>query len=428
MDRHEHLYTYPICMPDKRLGRLLEMRQDVQVADHVSWGDAMLDKSETSPRKTNAEIAWERVHSLEPIVLKHCREGDVLRRMPDEIAQAFLNLDLYRVLVPEELGGLGIDPMTFFDLCVELSSYDGSVGWNFGVNCGSISVLGPLPNERLRSIFSTPDCGVAGAVFPPGRAVKVEGGYKFSGRWAWASGVHQARWVNGIAIVYDGDQMVMEKGEPAVITAQFNRQDLQIEDSWYTGGMKGTGSTEYSLADHFVPEEHTFHHFDRPSRTDPIFHLPASYLGLPICAAAVGVATGTAKAFKKFLLESKSGAMDLGYAQYALAKAEAICESASLHVKEAFRPIWDNAMSARPPTIEQRGRARRAYVLATEQSVEAVELCYHSAGGAAVFDSNVYHRNLSDVHVISMHQLLQRKTMEKCGQAALGLIVADPFF
>ena len=139
---------------------------------------------------------------------------------------------------------------------------------------------------------------------------------------------------------------------------------------------------------------------------------------MPLCAVAIGVATGTSRAFKAFLLDSKSGSKEQGYAQYALAKAEAICKSAQLYVKEAFRPIWDNAAAGRPTTMEQRGRTRRAYVLATEQSVEAVDLCYHAAGGSAVFDSNVFHRNLSDVHVVSMHQLLQRKMMEKCGQQA----------
>jgi alkylation response protein AidB-like acyl-CoA dehydrogenase len=384
--------------------------------------------STASSQATNRQIAWERVRSLEAIVIAHRREGDLVRRLPDAVARAFLDLDMYRLLVPEDLGGLGIDPFTFFDLCIELSAYDGSVGWNFGIGAGSISVIGSFPLERLRAIFGSPDCGIAGSIFPPGQATRVEGGYKFTGRWAWASGIHNARWVNGLAIVYDGETMLIRDGEPVVIKAQFARDDVQIEDSWHVGGMKGTGSTEFSLTDHFVRDQDTFEPFTAASHPDPIFALPVSFLGMPLCAVAIGVATGTSRAFKAFLLNSKSGSKEQGYAQYALAKAEAICESAQLYVKEAFRPIWRNAAEGVPTTMEQRGRARRAYVLATEQSIEAVDLCYHAAGGSAVFDSDVFHRNLSDVHVISMHQLLQRKMMEKCGQASLGLPVTDPSF
>jgi alkylation response protein AidB-like acyl-CoA dehydrogenase len=244
----------------------------------------------------------------------------------------------------------------------------------------------------------------------------------------WASGVHNARWINGIAGVYDGDQLRMEDGEPVVVKAQIPRDDVTIHDAWHVGGMKGTGSTEYSLTDYFVAKKDCFKPFTEPSHPAPIFRLPMSYFGMPLTAVTIGIAKATAEAFKELLLNNKSGLKDQGHSQYVLAKAEALAESAQLHVKESFRPIWEDAVANRPTSMEQRAKARRSYVLATEHAVEAVTLCYHAAGGAAVFDSNPFHRNLSDVHVASMHQLLQHKMMEKCGQIALGLPMTDPSF
>jgi alkylation response protein AidB-like acyl-CoA dehydrogenase len=385
-------------------------------------------KFATPPLPNNAEIAWERVRSLKALVIRHRREGDALRRLPDPIAQAFIDLDMYRFQVPGDLGGLGLDPLTFFDLCVELSSYDGSVGWNFGIGGGSISVIGSLPLEKLKRIFGTPDCGIAGSIYPPGKAIPVEGGYRFTGRWAWASGVHNAKWVNGTAVVYDGEQMRVEDGEPVLIKAQFLSKDVNIHDAWHTGGMKGTGSTEYSLEGYFVPSRDCFEPFSAPSHPAPIFRLPVTYLGMPLAAVVIGIARGTTEAIKELLLQNTSGLKDQGYAQYALAKSEALHESAQLHVKEAFRPIWEDAIADRATTMEGRARARRAYILATESAIEAVTLCYNAAGGAAVFDRNPFHRNLSDVHTASMHQLLTRRMMEQCGQAALGMPVANPAF
>ena len=117
-------------------------------------------------QKTNLEIAWDRVRGLKPLVMKHRLEGDVLRRLPDVIAQAFIEADMYRFQVPEDLGGLGLDPLATFDHCVELSSYDGSVGWHFAIGGNSISAIGTLPLERLKQVFGTPDCGIAGSIFP----------------------------------------------------------------------------------------------------------------------------------------------------------------------------------------------------------------------------------------------------------------------
>jgi indole-3-acetate monooxygenase len=378
--------------------------------------------------KTNAELAWDRVRALKPLVLKCRVEGDAQHRLPDAIAKAFLEGDFFRFQVPEEFGGLELDPLIFFDLCVELASYDGSVGWNFGINAGSICSIATLPLKKLAWIFSSPDCGIAGSIYPPGKAEPVTGGYRFTGQWAWASGVHNARWVNGTALVCDGDQIRMENGEPVVIKAQFAREDITVLDAWHTGGMKGTGSTEFFVKDHFVPDEDTFEPFGEPSHPAAIFHLPISYLGMPLAAVTIGIARGTAEAFKDLLLASKSGLKDQTYAQYALAKAEALHESAQLHVRETFRPIWEDIKANRAPTLEQRARARRAYVLASEVSIEAVKLCYSAAGGAAIFDKNPFHRNLSDVHVASAHQLLQRKIMEQAGQVVLGMPLTNPVF
>ena len=377
-------------------------------------------------REKNLALAWERVRALKPLVLRHRLEGDVLRRLPDAIAEAFLEYDMYRFQVPEALGGLGLDPLESFDLVAELASYDGSTGWNFAICGGSASAIGTLPAEKLRQIFSTPDCGIAGSIFPPGRAVPVQGGYKFTGRWAWASGVHNAKWVNGLAMVYDGETpRLSEDGQPCFVKAQFPHAAVTIHDTWRTGGMKGTGSTEYSLDDYFVPESDLLP-FTAATYLAPIFRLPTTYFGMPLTAVIIGIALGTVAAFKNLMVESKSGLKDQGYAQYAFAKSEGLCEAGRLHVKEAFRPIWDDALADRRSELATLARARGAYVLATEFAVEAVRLCHGAAGGAAIFDHNPFHRNLSDIHAASSHQLLTQRMMEQVGRIRLGMPATTP--
>jgi len=117
------------------------------------------------------ESVWARTRALRPIVEAHRSEADILRSLPDAIAQGFINANAYRVLVPEDFGGDEIDPITYYDLIEEVSSYDGSVGWNYCIGSTSGIMLGDLPSERLRAIFASADSCVAGAGRPTGRAL-----------------------------------------------------------------------------------------------------------------------------------------------------------------------------------------------------------------------------------------------------------------
>src|SRR5260370_24978935 len=126
--------------------------------------------------------AWARARELRPIIEAHRGEGDILRRLPDPIAKAFLEANVYRLLVPEEFGGEGVDPITYYDLAEEVSCYDGSVGWNYAIGATGGVVLGGLSIKPLRAILASADYGVAGGGAPTGRAGAVDGGYRLAGR------------------------------------------------------------------------------------------------------------------------------------------------------------------------------------------------------------------------------------------------------
>jgi alkylation response protein AidB-like acyl-CoA dehydrogenase len=127
------------------------------------------------------ERVWARVREMRPLIEAHRGEADLLRRLPDAIAQAFVKADVYRLLVPEEFGGDGIDPITYYDLAEEVSFYDGSVGWNYAIGATGGVVVGGLAAKQMRAIVASPDCGVAGGGAPVGRAVAVEGGFRLTG-------------------------------------------------------------------------------------------------------------------------------------------------------------------------------------------------------------------------------------------------------
>jgi alkylation response protein AidB-like acyl-CoA dehydrogenase len=372
--------------------------------------------------------AWNDVQTLRPIVEPSRAEAERIRRLPDAVAQAFLERDVYRLMLPVEMGGAELDPLQQFDLTLEVSRTDASTGWNYSLATQAALLAGVLPPEDAREVFSTPYCGGAGSGPPQGRAVAAEGGYRVTGRWAWASGIHEARLVSGGCIVFDGDQpRPGANGGPTVIQVIVPIEQVEVLDTWLTGGMRGTGSTEFKLTDVFVPQSHAFGFFDRtPSLPHPLFRLPTSYFGFALTAVPLGVAFATVAALKDLALGKSypppRGRMaDQASVQHTVAKTEAMVEAATLAVRDAFARIWTDVCGAGDTSLEARARLRRAMVHAVDTAIEAVATCYREAGGSAVFEAAPFERALRDVNAAGAHAVFQRGMMEDAGRVALGL-------
>ena len=381
------------------------------------------------------ERVWARVRELRPLIEAYRGEADLLRRLPDPIAQAFVKANVYRLLVPEELGGDGIDPITYYDLAEEVSFYDGSVGWNYAIGATGGVVVGGLPAQQMRAILASPDCGVAGGGAPVGRAVAVEGGYRLSGRWGWASGIHHAKWAVAYCPVYDGERpRTSAAGAPVVLGFIAPREACTILDTWHVGGMRGTGSTEFELDDVFVPREMMLRVLSGESRhPQPIFRMPGTFFGFNHCCVLTGIARRALAGLKSLAMTKTSSMAGISLrddvrAQYAVAQAEALVESGGLNVRESFRVLWDKVLAGEPVALDTRARVRRACAHAAQSAVEAVDLCYATACGSALFESAPFERALRDVHAAATHITLRHTMMEEAGRVAFGLPPRSPLF
>jgi alkylation response protein AidB-like acyl-CoA dehydrogenase len=360
---------------------------------------------------------------LSALAAQHRQEGDVLRRLPPALAEAFLRHDVYRLMLPADLGGAAIDPLDYLRLVEDVARFDGSIGWNLAIAIGSGLYLGYIPPDRAREICARPDCGIAGAYAPMGRGEPVDGGYIVSGRWGWASGVADARWmVFGFMVAGD---------EPQTRAGLAPRDRFHVLDNWHTSGMRGTGSADYEVADLFVPAELTFRMFvDTPRHPAPLFRLPGVFFAAAVAMVALGIAQGAADglialADAKRAPPGRAGLRDQPFAHYAVAKALALTESASLYLREAMGEIWRLVRTDEEITLAHRARARRAAVHAAEAGAEAVDLCCRAAGGNALREGEPFERALRDVRATLGHVVLQRGAMEDVGRAEFGL---TPFF
>jgi len=168
-------------------------------------------------------------------------------------------------LVSAELGGLDMYPGDVFPVLERISRIDGSIGWIATIVASSGPLLAYLEPSVAKSLLADglPIFAASGA--PSGRAVPVEGGYRFSGSYSYSSGGLHADWVFCGGMVYDGDQPV--PGPPLSFLVPSSA--VTHKGNWDTLGLRGTGSVDFTVTDEFVPAERVITMFGDPVSGGP---------------------------------------------------------------------------------------------------------------------------------------------------------------
>ena len=144
------------------------------------------------PTIASAEHLFAQVRELGPLIRAQQASADRLGCIPASVIDAFFERDLFRILLPTELGGGGADLLTGMLLVEQVSAFDGSMGWILEIGIGGLVRLGFLPVAQARQLASEPRAFVTGTFPPLGRARVVPGGFSVSGRWPFASGIQHA--------------------------------------------------------------------------------------------------------------------------------------------------------------------------------------------------------------------------------------------
>jgi alkylation response protein AidB-like acyl-CoA dehydrogenase len=202
----------------------------------------------------------ERVRALAPVVEKWRDASEQERHVPRPLFEALRGAGVFRMSVAKAVGGAEVDESTTLQVIEELSRQDGAVGWNVMIASNAAVAATYLPAPTLQEVYrGGPDTVIAGALLPKGEAVPVAGGFRLTGRWAFASGCHQAEWMGGTSVVMtNGTPQLRPDGRPDIRTFFMRVGDCEILDTWHTGGLRGTGSHDWQVSDLFVPEAQTF--------------------------------------------------------------------------------------------------------------------------------------------------------------------------
>ena len=230
----------------------------------------------TQPGAADLVAAARRLGSL---IRDRRDESERDRRLPAIVLSAMHEARLFRMYVPVEYGGLETDPITSMQVVEAIAEADAATAWNLMIGATYGIWAAFLPEAGAREIYGTNDAVVAGALRASGIAHAVAGGYRVSGRWAFASGIDHCAWWNGGCVVYeDGAPRPTDTGVPQTVLVFFPATDGERIDTWDTGGLRGTGSHDYAVRDLFVSAVRAFGFDASPRVPGLLYRLPCQAL------------------------------------------------------------------------------------------------------------------------------------------------------
>ena len=182
----------------------------------------------------------------------------------------------FKLFVPKELGGLGLDLIEGLKIEEKLARQDGSLGWTVTLCAGAAWFVGFLDQELAKEVFADPKVCLAGSGFVGGKADLIGEEYLISGQWTYASGaLHASHFTANCEILENGKPLLDKKGNPVVKAFILKREEVQILDGWSYMGMIATGSHAFKAENIKVPFNRCFEIL--PSKVklkSPIYQYP----------------------------------------------------------------------------------------------------------------------------------------------------------
>jgi alkylation response protein AidB-like acyl-CoA dehydrogenase len=369
-------------------------------------------------------------------------EIDAAGRLPPWLVDALREAGLFRLTLPRSVGGAETDLLSFLRVAEELARADGSCGWCLVQGAFSASQVVPyLAPAVAREIFGDRRTILANGTGSGGTAVPVDGGYRLSGRWPFASGCTHATWLKAAAPVAEGDGRPgapagppTEDGQSEVRTFLFPAAPEHLVGAWEVSGLRGTGSLTIAVDGLFVPQERTAVLGRDPLREHgPLYRLPyASLAAAGFSAVAMGIARGALDAFVDLAAaKTPRGARQTlredAVVQAQVSQAEAALRSARAFLHQTAGESYTTVRAGRDLTAGQRALLRLAATYGIHQAAGVVDTVYLAAGATAIFTSQGFERRFRDVHAVTQQTQARPVHFQAVGRYFLGLDVDSSY-
>jgi len=355
-----------------------------------------------------AEMLIQRARDMIPYLAANAAKAETDRKIPDETVKKMQEAGFFRVLQPKRWGGYQMDPQVFFEIQLALAEGCMSTAWIYGVIAVHNWQIALFDIKAQEDIWKD-DTSVliASSYMPVGKVTPVEGGFRFSGRWAFSSGCDHCDWVFLGGVVPPTEQ----NPAPDYRTFLVPRGDFKVLDTWHTFGLKGTGSNDIVVEDVFVPEYRTHSSLDGfrgtnpgiDSKTVPLYQIPFGQLfPRAVSGSTIGATQGAINAYrdvasKRVGTNTGSKTAEDPHAQMAVARAQSLVDSLRLRLFRIFDELMENARKGVPTDMTKRIQFRYESAAVPEACLAEVLELQKMCGGRAIFTNSPLQRFVLDI-------------------------------
>ena len=355
-----------------------------------------------------------RARTLAPVLRERAAKAEDMRRVPDETVEDYLRLGLINATQPIRYGGSEVGWDTLCDVAQILAAACGSQAWIQRIMGDHAQMVSTFPFEAQEDVWSRNHQALIAASFDPvGRAQRVDGGFLYSGRHAFASGVDHANWIICGGYIIAGDK---RQGPHFFLIP---RADARIIDDWRTMGLAGTGSKSFEVEKIFIPEHRFLDGALANQGAGPGTKVNTSFVyRIP---RGSGVTTA---GFTSLVVGMAQGVMNEWLADTGPRRSRGVSISAMPTTREiagrssgeiaAAEALYRNSLSASLRQVERgeeispldRATAKRNVSLAAQFCVTAVNRLFNAAGGRALFLDGALQRQYRNVLAAAAHHAL----------------------
>ncbi|MGV3556329.1 MAG: acyl-CoA dehydrogenase family protein [Croceibacterium sp.] len=381
-----------------------------------------------------AEQILANARAMAPAIAARSAEIEALRRLPADLVAELRAAGFFRMGRSRAKGGPQMTLVEHLEVIEALAEADPSVGWcvKIGTDSGLIAeLLAPDASARL---LPDPDMITAGQ-FTAGRGTleRAPGGYRLTGRFPFGSGITHADVVMTGGVVHEnGAPVIGPMGVPETRLAFCRADELVIEDTWHTHGLRGSGSTHYRAKDVFIPE-------DQAMRIEPALFegkAPLYASGFNWVATMAAVPLGTARRAldeaKALIAEGRGGIppqplAKLPHVREVVGECETLYGAARAFLYSAASEFWTE-LEWDMPKVDTKGRLALANVNSFRMAAEVTRKLFDLAGAHAVFEGHPLERLARDALTLNQHMIIARPAFATYGAMMLGEEHPSPLY
>jgi alkylation response protein AidB-like acyl-CoA dehydrogenase len=381
-----------------------------------------------------AERILDNARQMAPAIAARSQEIEALRRLPDDLVADLRTAGFFRMGRSRAKGGPQMTLPQHLEVIEVLAQADPSVGWCVKIGTDSGLLAEFLPPAASARLLPNPDMITAGQ-FTTGHGTleRAEGGYRLTGRFPFGSGVTHADVVmSGALLIQDGAPVIGAAGMPEARLAFCRAEELTIEDSWHTHGLRGSGSNHYRAEGVFIPEEQAVR-IEQALFADrePLYSSGFNWV-TTMAAVPLGTARRAIDEAKALIQIRKAGIPprpmgETVQAREAIAQVEMAYSAARTFLYSAAEQFWAE-LERGTPALETKGRLALANVNAFRMAAEVTRRLFDLLGANVIFHGSVIERLTRDALTLNQHMIIAQPALETYGAMMLGREHPSPLY